>query len=92
MLQNSTINVHADASSGTRDLHFGLSLHLHPLFVHASSEGSCQSAHLHSKIFLWSGHEIRSKDLIEKLHNQIWCLATVSGARKFPSSEHTQCL
>ena len=33
-------------SGKARDLNFGLSLHLHPYFVCASSEGSGESAHV----------------------------------------------
>ena len=44
-----TINAHASISSGDRGLNFGLGLHLHPYFVHASREGSgksgCINAH-----------------------------------------------
>ena len=32
-------------SNKTRDLNFGLSLHLHPYFVYAGSQGSGESAH-----------------------------------------------
>ena len=31
--------------SGARGSNFGLSFYLHPFFVHASSEGSCESVH-----------------------------------------------
>ena len=37
----SLINAHAVLSSEARVLNFGLSLHLHQYFVHASSEGLC---------------------------------------------------
>ena len=37
---------HADVSSGTRNLKVGWSLHRHPLFVYASSEGSGKSAQI----------------------------------------------
>ena len=35
-------------SSGARGIHFGKSLHPYPCFVCASSEGSGESAHMHS--------------------------------------------
>ena len=35
--QNPTINTHADTSSGTSGLNFGLRLYLYPYFVYASS-------------------------------------------------------
>ena len=37
---------HADVSSDAIGLNLGPSLHLHPYFVHASNEGSWESAHL----------------------------------------------
>ena len=40
------INDHVDVSSEARCLTFGLSLHLHPHFLYASSEGSGESARL----------------------------------------------
>ena len=40
--QKPTLNAYADVSSGPN---FGLSLHLHPYFVYASSEGAGKSAH-----------------------------------------------
>ena len=40
------INTHAGVSNGARSLQFGLSLHLHPFFVYASSEDSGESAHM----------------------------------------------
>ena len=41
------LNVHADISRGARSMtFFDLSLHLHPYFVHASSDGYGESAHL----------------------------------------------
>ena len=44
-VQMPLINAHAVVSSGARGLNFGLSLHLHPYFVYASSKGSGKSAH-----------------------------------------------
>ena len=41
------INAHADATREARGLKFGLSLHLHPYFVYASTEGSGESVHMH---------------------------------------------
>ena len=38
-------NTHAYISSGAKGLNFGLSLHLHPYFVYASSKSSSESAH-----------------------------------------------
>ena len=38
------IIAHADVSSMVRDLHFGLSFHLHPYFEYASNECSGESA------------------------------------------------
>ena len=45
--ETSTLNTHADVSSGVRVLKFGLMLHLHPYFVYASSEGYGESVHMH---------------------------------------------
>ena len=42
--QTPQLNAHAEVFSGARGLNFGLSLHLHPYFVYASSEGSGESA------------------------------------------------
>ena len=36
------LNVHADICSQARGIKFGLSIHLHPFFVHACIEGSGQ--------------------------------------------------
>ena len=52
------INAHADIFSIARSLNFGLSLHLHPFFVYASSEGFGESAHIADAIsikILYSG-------------------------------------
>ena len=38
--QKPPLNAHSDVSSRARGLNFGLSLHLHPYFVYASSEDS----------------------------------------------------
>ena len=40
------IKAHAEVSSEARGLNFCLSLHLHPYFMYASSEGSGGSAHM----------------------------------------------
>ena len=40
------INSRAEVSSGARGLTFGLSFHIHPFVVYASSEGSVESVHL----------------------------------------------
>ena len=40
------INAHPDVFKEARGLYFGLSLHLHPYFMYASSEGSGESAHM----------------------------------------------
>ena len=45
-MQKSHLNTHADLTSETRGLHFGLSLHGHPHFVCVISEGTGKSAHL----------------------------------------------
>ena len=42
--QKPRLNDHADISSGARGLNFGLSLHLHPEFVYASSGYSDEHA------------------------------------------------
>ena len=42
---------HVQLFSKSRELNVGLSLHLHPYFVNASSEGSGKSAHLHRLIW-----------------------------------------
>ena len=42
-VQTLLINAHADISSNVRGLDFGLSLHLHPCFMYASSKGSGES-------------------------------------------------
>ena len=39
-VQKPPVNAHADMSNMANGLIFGLSLHLHPYFVHMSSEGS----------------------------------------------------
>ena len=46
------INVNGDISSIARDLKFGLSIHLHPYFVYAISEGSGDSAHMRRIAFV----------------------------------------
>ena len=38
--------INENADSEVRDLYFGLSLHLHPYFVYASSQVSGKSAHM----------------------------------------------
>ena len=43
--QNRPINANADVFSTARGLNFGLSLHLHPYYAHACSEGTGESAH-----------------------------------------------
>ena len=40
------ITSHSDIPSGARSLNFSFSLHLHPYSVHASNEGSGESAHM----------------------------------------------
>ena len=45
--QNPLLEAHADAFSRTRNLKFDLSLHLHPYFGYASSEGYDESVHMH---------------------------------------------
>ena len=40
--QNPHLKTRAGISSGKRGLNFGQSLHLHPLLVHVSSEGSSE--------------------------------------------------
>ena len=44
------ITTHTDVTSRTRGLNFGPSLHLHPCFVYASSEGSGKSSLLDNAI------------------------------------------
>ena len=44
--QTPLMNAHTDVFSGDRGLKFGLSLHLYPYFLYASSEGSGESAHM----------------------------------------------
>ena len=39
-VQKPPLNLHADVSSGTRGLNFGLNLYLHPYSVYASNKGS----------------------------------------------------
>ena len=46
MMVRITLNMHAQLSSGDIYILFGLSLHLIPYFVHASSEGSGETAHM----------------------------------------------
>ena len=41
-----SITSHSAISSRERSLNFSLSLHLHPYFVYANSEGSGESAHV----------------------------------------------
>ena len=48
--QKPPLNAYSDVSSGTRSLNFGLGLHLHPYFMHASSEGSDETAHVRSLV------------------------------------------
>ena len=43
----SLIKAHVDESSGARGLNFNSSLHLHPYFVYASSEGSGETVDAH---------------------------------------------
>ena len=45
-LRKPSIKHHADISSRTRGPNFGTSLHLHPYFVYASSEGSGEYVHM----------------------------------------------
>ena len=40
------INAYTDVPCGNRGLHVGLSLHRHPYFVCACSEGESESAHM----------------------------------------------
>ena len=44
--QETSLNAHACASVRVRGLRFGLSLHLLPYYVYASSEGFGESAHM----------------------------------------------
>ena len=44
--QKPSLITHADVSSETRGLHFGLSLHLHSYFVYVSRKGSSKPIHL----------------------------------------------
>ena len=44
----SSVNVHADVSSGVKGLKFCPSLHLYPYFVYANSEGFGESVHTDS--------------------------------------------
>ena len=48
--QRPPLNAHAGVSSGSRGLTVGVSLHLHPYFMYASSEGSGQSAQTHQSL------------------------------------------
>ena len=45
------LNDHAEVFSGKRGLNFGLSLHLHPYFLHRSNEGYCKSEQLHRPVW-----------------------------------------
>ena len=45
--QRPPLNAHPDVPSGPTCTIFGLRLYLHPYFVYASSEGSCESVQLH---------------------------------------------
>ena len=42
-----SLYMHVHLSSGARDIHYGMSLHLCPYIVYGSSEGSRKTAHLH---------------------------------------------
>ena len=44
--QKPPLNDHANVSSQATGLNFCLSVHHYPNFVHASSKGSCEHAHL----------------------------------------------
>ena len=44
--QKPHLSAHAFVSSKARNLNFGLSLHLNPNFVYASSNGSGESVHM----------------------------------------------
>ena len=59
-VQKSPINAHADVSSRA-GLKFGLSLYLHPHFMHASSQCSCMSAQLHLRILACAYNMLSNK-------------------------------
>ena len=44
------LNAHAEVFCRKRGLNFGLSLHLHPYFVHRGNEEYCKSEHLHRPV------------------------------------------
>ena len=43
---STVVNGNGDVLSQSRGLHFGLSFHLHPYFVYASSDGTVESVHM----------------------------------------------
>ena len=45
-VQMPLIKIHIGVSSGARGIFFGLSLHLHPYFVYASSKCSGEPVHM----------------------------------------------
>ena len=51
------INTYVDTSSKARGLAFGMNVHLHPYFVHASSKGSGESEHMPRLAGAFAAHQ-----------------------------------
>ena len=55
-VQKPHLKARADISSGAKGLYFGVTLHLHPYFVKASSEGSGVSGRMHRLTRVFAAH------------------------------------
>ena len=74
------MNPHADTTSGSKGLKFGLSLHLYPYSVYASSKGSEESAHLCTLAWTLFAPQW------DKYQNRMCLLWVMPGGVTFPNS------